>query len=1013
MFASGVLATPLSAQVASAATPSTAVQKENGKSGDASSAVVAGADDSPLVLSPFTISADQDHGYSATSTLAGSRIKTPLKDVAAQISVFTPELMADLGLTTLDEVYLYSTNVEGYLEYTPGGDQGVGFGALTVDTSNRIRGLGPVTNLRSFFETSFDLDNYNTERVTIASGPNAILFGLGNPGGITDGSLKQAGFRNRTTMAFRQDNFDGHRLTLDANYVFVPKKIAFRLAALDDNNRTFRPTNSDVNRRLYAAATLQPFVNTTVRLNAEWVERNASRASMIAAHDYVTPWLTAGRPSFDNSGITSASTAATVTNRIATGGFPNVFARNGANSVVLRVGNTPGNLPVTNLPNTVSVVGLNTLATFRQDQAYEWSLVRPEVYNPYANIYGDGNQVRRRGRALNVFIEQKVARGFYIEAAAMKEHSGERRGSWVDGNNSFDLNVDANRFLEDGTTANPNYGKLYSESNPLGNRSVDNRQESRLTASYEMDFTKRAGFSAWLGRHRLAAMGSYSDFMTVGQGSRLILAGTPSFLSATAKANLGDPSRLVNMRTYLGNGIDHVSSPVSGGALDFNPTLHFTGSGGEQLEARIYDNPDGSYPVGGGTVRNVISRSLADQSYLLKDRLIATYGWRESRVRMKTSLDTASITRKANGMFPGLKDTHFANDWDYFTNGQSINWGLVGRPLSWLSVHYSDSNNFAVQAATWFDPFGNPVPGSNGVGKDYGFSVNLANGKLNLRVNRYVNDQKNSRPDNIVSALRTIPINIETRILQVAPNTPLQGMDMNRYATANYQVTNTSEAKGYDIEMTVNPSPNWRGILNAGRQHTVTQIDNTWWDWVEKRLPVWKTFGSGWDVERYTAASLLTVHQAYDQWVATQRDPLVATNGIVVANQREWRVNGILTYTFSEGRLRGATAGLGGRWRSANNLGYHLTTTAAGQQVLDLNRPFKGSAELAVDAFATYSLRKLSILGSKSDWKLQLNVRNLLDHQGLVPTQVLTDGRPSIFTYRTPRQFILSVQVER
>lgn len=275
-----------------------------------------------------------------------------------------------------------------------------------------------------------------------------------------------------------------------------------------------------------------------------------------------------------------------------------------------------------------------------------------------------------------------------------------------------------------------------------------------------------------------------------------------------------------------------------------------------------------------------------------------------------------------------------------------------------------------------------------------------------------MNDQRNSRPDNTVSGLRTIPMNIEKRILHVAPNTPLLGMDFNRYANANYQVTNTSEATGYDIEMAVNPTANWRGVLNVGRQHTVTQIDNTWWNWVEQRLPVWKTFGAGWDVERITAASPLTIHNQYDQWVATQRDPLVATNGIIVASQREWRVSGILTYAFTEGRLRGATAGLGGRWRSPNNLGYHLTTFAGGQQVLDLTRPYKGATETSVDAFATYSLRRLALLRLKSDWKLQLNVRNLFDQRGLFPTQVLTTGAPSIFTFRSPRQVILSLQVE-
>lgn len=968
--------------------------------------------DETIVLSPFVVTSSDDQGYRASNTLAGSRIKSPLRDIAAQVSVFTPELMEDLGLTNLEEVYLYSTNVEGYLEYTPGADQGTAFGSLLLDKNNRIRGLGPVTLLRSFFETSFDIDTYNTERVTIASGPNAILFGLGNPGGITDASLKQAGFRNRTALSYRRDNFHGRRFTFDTNQVLVPKKAALRVAALDANNRTFRTANNDVNRRLYGTLTLRPFANTTIRLNGEWIEREASRASMVPVHDYVTPWLDAGKPSFDNSGITSTSPATTLTNRINAAGLSSVLKRSGGNTMILTTGNTQGNQPVANWVNTVNVVGLHTLAPILQDRVYEWSLLRPEIYDPYGNVFGDGNLYRIRGRVLNGFVEQKITKDFYIEAGFMKEHYASAQGSWVDGNNSFDLNVDANRYLPDGATPNPNFGKLYTQTNPQGNRGYDDRQESRLTASYDLDFTRHKGWASWFGRHRLAAMYSYSDLTSVGQGSRLILAGAPSFLSAAAKANLADASRLVTMRTYLGNGVDHVSSPVPGGALDFNPTLHFTGPGGEQLEARMYDNPDGSYPVAAGTVRNVISRSLADQSYLLKDRLIVTYGWRESRVRMKTSLDTVSTTRQANGLFPNLKDTHFAPDYDYYDKGQSINWGLVGRPLPWLSIHYANSENFAVQENTWFDPFGNPFPGSNGTGKDYGFSINLADGKFNLRINRFVNDQKNIRPDNIVSALTSIPKNIETRILQVAPNTPKQGIDFDRYSSANYQVSNTSEATGYDIEMTINPTKNWRGVLNVGRQRTETQIDDTWWRWVEQRLPVWQTFGGGWDVEHYTAASPLTIHNIYDQWVATQRDPLQATNGRFVDNQREWRASGILTYLFTDGRLRGATAGLGGRWRSPNNLGYGLSTLSSGQQVLDLTKPYKGSSEFLVDAFATYSLRNLSFLRLKSNWKLQLNVRNLLDKQGLIPTHVLTDGTAKIFTYQTPRQIILTMNVE-
>src|SRR4249920_648094 len=50
-----------------------------------------------LVLSPFEVSADDSRGYQATQTLAGTRIRTDLKDVGSAITVITKEFMQDIG----------------------------------------------------------------------------------------------------------------------------------------------------------------------------------------------------------------------------------------------------------------------------------------------------------------------------------------------------------------------------------------------------------------------------------------------------------------------------------------------------------------------------------------------------------------------------------------------------------------------------------------------------------------------------------------------------------------------------------------------------------------------------------------------------------------------------------------------------------------------------------------------------------------------------------------------------
>jgi outer membrane receptor protein involved in Fe transport len=964
-----------------------------------------------VVLSPFVVTSTSDVGYQATSTLAGSRLKTPLQDVASQISVFTEELMSDLSLTNLEEVYLYSTNAESYLEYTPGGDSGSSAGSLQVDNATRIRGLGGITLLRSFFETSFQIDTYNTERVTLASGPNALLFGLGNPGGITDASVRRADFlRNRTRFTYRRDNFEGYRTTVNTNIIVRPKQAALRIAALDANNRTFRDPNDDENRRLYTALAVQPLPGTTVRVSAEWIRRDASRAAMVLPHDYVTPWLDAGSPAFNNAGITPNSTAASLNNRIASAGLTRVFTRNAGN-FVMPVGNSPA-LPLASYANTAAVLGANDLAARLQDQSPEYSLVRPDIYDPRYNIYGKGNVNRARGWIWNGFIEQRVSRDFHLEGGYMRERARFGQGSYVDANNSMDIFIDANTHLPDGVTPNPNFGKAYSQSAMVGTRRHSDREEARLTASYDLNFTRQPGYARWLGRHRLGGMLSDSDFTTMAQTSRMLIRGTPGFLPAAAMTNLRHASRVPNFRTYLGDGVNYVSPFFPGSPLDFAEPQFITGPNGEQVELAMYNNPDGSFGTANGTVRNVISKALVDQAYLLNDRLILTYGWRESRVRLKGSLDEASTTPQANGLFPRMQDAQFARGWDTFDSGQSINWGVVGRPWRWLSVHYSDSSNFAVQEAPWFSPYGEPIPGSNGDGKDYGFSIHLPESKFSLRVNRFVNTQNHTRPDNTVSAMRTVPINIERRMQEITPGTPLLGMDLSRYGQANYQLTGLQEAKGYDVEMTANPTRQWRGVLNVGRQRTVTTINDTWFRWVEQRLPVWQAAGAGWDRETYTTTGAQTIRQAYERWVVTQRDPLVAADGQSVANQREWRVSGIMSYAFTEGRLRGASAGLGGRWRSPNMLGYALKTLPSGEEVLDLSRPYKGSDQLSVDAFASYTFRDVAFFGTKSRWKAQVNVRNLFTRRGLIPTNALTDGTHSIFTYRTPQQFIFSLDVD-
>ena len=66
----------------------------------------------PVVLTPFTVATDKDTGYAASETLAGTRMRTSLRDVGASLTVLTPEFLQDLAANSLDKALLYTPSVD-------------------------------------------------------------------------------------------------------------------------------------------------------------------------------------------------------------------------------------------------------------------------------------------------------------------------------------------------------------------------------------------------------------------------------------------------------------------------------------------------------------------------------------------------------------------------------------------------------------------------------------------------------------------------------------------------------------------------------------------------------------------------------------------------------------------------------------------------------------------------------------------------------------------------------------
>ena len=144
-------------------------------------------------LSPFTVDASEDTGYRATTTIAGTRIKTQLRDIASSISVYTEEFIEDTGSSDITDLLVYAVGVEvdgmngNFTSAIGSGNfDTVDFNsqALQNQTSTRVRGLANADRTRNFFGSIVPIDTYNVDRVVVNRGANNILFGLGSPAGI-------------------------------------------------------------------------------------------------------------------------------------------------------------------------------------------------------------------------------------------------------------------------------------------------------------------------------------------------------------------------------------------------------------------------------------------------------------------------------------------------------------------------------------------------------------------------------------------------------------------------------------------------------------------------------------------------------------------------------------------------------------------------------------------------------------------------------------------------------------
>jgi len=131
-------------------------------------------------LSPFIVETSAQRGYLATNSNSGTRLSEKIKDLPIPVEIITGQFIEDIGALDVKESLQFSAGLETEITSVQIGE----------NTSNpnafRLRGYVSEAVMRNGFRVIGATDSVNVAQVDVVRGPNALLYGIGNFGGVVN-----------------------------------------------------------------------------------------------------------------------------------------------------------------------------------------------------------------------------------------------------------------------------------------------------------------------------------------------------------------------------------------------------------------------------------------------------------------------------------------------------------------------------------------------------------------------------------------------------------------------------------------------------------------------------------------------------------------------------------------------------------------------------------------------------------------------------------------------------------
>jgi outer membrane receptor protein involved in Fe transport len=945
-------------------------------------------------LSPFVVDASKDQGYRATSTLAGSRINTNLKDVAQSITVVTKEFMTDISAVGVNDILAYTANTEGSRDFTattlslgrPSDDV-----AGNANNANRIRGLQAADLTRDYFYTigTYNgFDSYNLDEVTINRGANSILAGIGSPAGIINYSPQLAGLaRDKYELAVRFGSYGDIRGTLNGNVVVKKDVLAFRVAA-EDSDKGFKQRPSyNKDHRLYFTGTYQPWSKTTIRAAFETQNVKANNPNTITPEDGVTQWIAAGKPIYDSSAASPVTAGLTMDGA----NVPTLMYN--ANGTLERAYNIGYNTPHATGYDFFQATKSGATAYRLNDNAY--MNLQDVNLNPSLDL-------ARKYHAFNFSIDQEILPDLNANFSLLDETVNANYLNLFRSEYAT-YSVDVNARLPDGSP-NPHVGETFMQFGGLDNGNTDHNTNRvwRGTLTYGLNLNK---YNKWLGRYQFTAFAENRKTETVHWQYNA--------------ADASDPTnQQVNYRYYMGgtaaNGYQATTVPSSPGIISgVTPNIYFdTASNSFKT-----DTLNVAYALKSNSklLRKLDTEAAVVQGYLWDDRIVPMFGIR------KDKNDDSNASAATTGSGTVLPAGAYGPAAEFSKTTRT--YGVVVHALKWLSFHYNRSENFTPNAGG-VDLLLHPTGSPTGLTKEYGVSINTLDDKLNVKLNWFNLTAAGAGADNLTFPLAqwTIPYMELTFMPDLVRQANLNGANITykpliapglitgdpRLANA---YTSDNVSKGLELEMTYNVTKNWRVMGNISKQDAKqSNIATPLTAFIENRLAYWKSIPAIWTGPYVGQNVGWGVGRTGEQQWNNDNNPYYllykSVDGQPSQQLAKWHASALTNYAFSDGTLKGFNVGGGVRYIAKSIIGDPQILDSSGTPIaLDLAHPYYANARIAVDAWVGY---KMKVYGNKYDLTFQLNARDLDQSGGFQPIAANPDGTHSTYRIVQPRTFYLT-----